>query len=504
MGIYDFTIYSIIKRNTIVNGERTAWILGDERVTHQEYLERVDRLACGLSKAGLGKSDRIGVLAQNNLEFAYLYGAAAKLGAIMLPINWRLQSEEVEYIIADGGPKVIFADSEFQAQVAPLLSKFDFLKHGYAMGAAEGDFAAFTDLMQNEGDGPEPDVNADDPYVIIHTAAVAGKPRGATLSHRAIITSNIQSMYIWNITAEDCHLCMLPLFHIAGLGTTLTLLHAGGTNVVLAKFDPDLALKHIMENRVSVFVEFPPMLSTLLERNEELKYDLSSLRVVGGLDAPDTMKKYEELTGGTFWTGFGQSETSGFVSFAPVFEKPGSAGIPGFMAEVKLMDRHGSFVETGKTGEIVVRGPVVFNGYWNLEEDNAYTFRYGWHHTGDMGRFDEDGYLFYAGRMPEKELIKPGGENVYPAEVEKVILEHPLIEEVSVIGVPDKKWGEAIKAVCVLKKGKSLKESELIEFVASKIARFKKPKHVVYVPDLPKSDDGTIDRSKVKEEYGKA
>ncbi len=504
MGIYDFTIYSIIKRNAIVNGERTAWIFGDEKVTHQEYLERVDRLACGLSKAGLEKGDRIGVLAQNNLEFAYLYGAAAKLGAIMLPINWRLQSEEVEYIISDGAPKLIFTDSEFQAQVAPLISKFDFLESCYAMGAAEGDFAAFNDLMQNEGDTHESDVNTDDPYVIIHTAAVAGKPRGATLSHRGIINSNIQSMYIWNITAEDCHLCMLPLFHIAGLGTTLTLLHAGGTNVILAKFDADLALKHIQEDRVSVFVEFPPMLSTLLERNDELKYDLSSLRVVGGLDAPDTMKKYEEITGGTFWTGFGQSETSGFVSFAPFFEKPGSAGIPGFMAEIKLVDIHGNFAETGKTGEIVVRGPLVFNGYWNLEEDNAYTFRDGWHHTGDMGRFDEDGYLFYAGRMPEKELIKPGGENVYPAEVEKVILEHPMIEEVSVIGVPDKRWGEAIKAVCVLKKGESLKESELIEFVASKIARFKKPKHVVFVPDLPKNDDGTIDRVKVKEKHRKA
>lgn len=504
MGIYDFTIYSIIKRNAQINGDRTAWIFNDEKVTHLEYLKRVDRLAVGLSKAGLEKGDRIGVLAQNNLEFAYLYGAAAKLGAIMLPINWRLQSEEVEYIISDGAPKIIFADSEFQAQVAPVISKFDFLKHCYAMGPAKGDFAAFTDLMQNKGDSHESDVNTDDPYVIIHTAAVAGKPRGATLSHRGIITSNIQSMYIWNITADDCHLCMLPLFHIAGLGTTLTILHAGGKNVILAKFDADLALKHIQEDRVSVFVEFPPMLSTLLERNEELKYDLSSLRVVGGLDAPDTMKKYEEITGGTFWTGFGQSETSGFVSFAPVFEKPGSAGIPSFMAEIKLVDRHGNSVETGEAGEIVVRGPVVFNGYWNLEEDNAYTFRDGWHHTGDMGRFDKDGYLFYAGRMPEKELIKPGGENVYPAEVEKVILEHPLIEEVSVIGVPDKKWGEAIKAVCVLKKGESLKESELIEFVASKIARFKKPKHVVFVPDLPKNDDGTIDRVKVKEEHRKA
>ncbi|MBW1984721.1 MAG: AMP-binding protein, partial [Deltaproteobacteria bacterium] len=184
--------------------------------------------------------------------------------------------------------------------------------------------------------------------------------------------------------------------------------------------------------------------------------------------------------------------------------KVGSAGIPAFMAEVQLIDGDGNFVETGEQGEIVVRGPVVFNGYWNLDEDNAYTFRDGWHHTGDMGKFDEEGYLFYTGRKPEKELIKPGGENVYPAEVEKTILEHPLVEEVSVIGVPDSKWGEAIKAVCVLKKGESLDETELIEFVASKIARFKKPKHIVYVNELPKTGDGSIDRNKVKEEHGKS
>jgi len=504
MGLYDFTIYSIIIRNAQLYENEIGWIAGEDKISHGQFKETVDKLACGLIEMGLKKGDRIGVLAQNSMEFMYLYGAAAKIGSIMLPINWRLQPEEVEYIISDGAPKVIFAEKEFHNQVGPLSDKFDFIEKTYSMGPASGDFNAFEDLLNNDGVCPEIDVLSEDSYLIIHTAAVAGKPRGATLSHRGIIAANMQGMYVWNITKEDCHLCMLPLFHIAGLGTALNVMHAGGKNVMLAKFDADLALKHISEDRVSIFVEFPPMLSTLLERNKELNVDLTSLRVVGGLDAPDTIKSYEEISGGKFWTGFGQSETSGFVTFAPYFEKVGSAGIPAFMAEVKLVDGNGNFVKTGEQGEIAVRGPVVFNGYWNLEEDNAYTFRNGWHHTGDMGKFDEDGYLFYTGRKPEKELIKPGGENVYPAEVEKTILEHPLVEEVSVIGVPDSQWGEAIKAVCVLKKGERLDESELIEFVASKIARFKKPKHVVYVSELPKTGDGSIDRNKVKEEHGKA
>ena len=297
---------------------------------------------------------------------------------------------------------------------------------------------------------------------------------------------------------------MLPLFHVGGLSTTLSVMQAGGANIILPKFDVDLALKHIEEDKVTIFGEFPPMLTTLLDKSQEANYDLSTLRAVVGLDQPDTVKRFEQFTKATFWASYGQTETSGLVSLAPYFERPGSAGIPGFMAEVEIVDDYGNILETGKTGEIVVRGPMVFKGYWNLEKDNEYTFREGWHHTGDMGSFDSDGYLWYKGRKAEKDLIKPGGENVYPAEVEKVILQHPLVVEVSVIGVPDKQWGESIKAICVLKNGVTLNENELIEFVAARIARFKKPKYVVFVSSLPKTDGGLINREKVKAEHGDA
>ena len=502
MGLYDYTVYNIIVRNAKVLGDQTGWIFGEERITHGQFLQRVDGLASGLLSVGLGRGDRIGVLAQNSMEYVYLYGAAAKIGAVMLPFNWRLQPDEVEYVISDCSPKVMFVGTDFQTLASPLISKFDFVERCYAMGPAEGNFEAFGDLMENDGSCPELDVHSDDAYVIVHTAAVAGRPRGATLSHQGLILANLQTMSIWHLTEKSCNLCMLPLFHVAGLGTMLTVMQAGGTNVILTRFDPDLALKHIHEDKVTIFTEFAPMLATLLDKNEELKYDLSSLEVAGGLELPETAKRFEEITGGTFWIGFGQTETSGFVTYAPYFEKEGSAGVPAMTAEVEIVDEQGNFVEPGTSGEIVVRGPTVFKGYWNLEKDNEYNFRGGRHHTGDMGRFDVDGYLWYMGRMPDKELIKPGGENVYPAEVEGAILDHPLIEEASVIGVPDEQWGEAIMAICVLKKGETLAESELIEFVASKIARFKKPKHVVYVSQLPKTEDGAIDRGKIKAEHG--
>ena len=192
----------------------------------------------------------------------------------------------------------------------------------------------------------------------------------------------------------------------------------------------------------------------------------------------------------------------GLITFCPNSERPGSAGKQGPLVNIKLVDEYDRDVEIGEKGEILVQSPLVFQGYWKQEELTRYILRDGWHHTGDIGRLDNEGYLWYAGRKGEKELIKPGGENVYPVEVEKVILEHPGIHEVSVIGVPDPKFGEGIKAVCVLKPNIRLSEQELIEFVAARIARYKKPRYVSFVDSLPKKEDGSIYQEKVKALYG--
>ena len=504
MGLHDYGIYQLIKRNARVLNDRIALISGDQKIGHRQFLEKVNRLACGLMGVGLKRGDRIGVLALNSLEYVYLYGAAAKIGAIMLPINWRLNSEEVEYAISAGSPKVIFVGSEFQAMVTSLLPKIGFIAKSYSIGPSDENFAAFTDLMEYGEICPECDVSSEDPYVIIYTAAIHGKPRGATLTHQNIIFSNLQSMYLWHLTKEDVHILMLPLFHLAALSIALCVIQAGGSNVILPKFDADLAVHHIQEDKVTIFAEFAPMLTNIMDKVQEGNYDLSSVRNVLGLDQTETIKRFEEISGATFWIGYGQTETSSQLSLGPYFERPGSTGPLAYISEVEIMDDFGNILETGELGEIVVRGPMVFKGYWNLPKENEYTFRDGWHHTGDIGRFDEDGYLWYEGRKADKELIKPGGENVYPAEVEKVILEHPLIVEVSVIGVPDRQWGEAIKAICVLRNGESLAEVELIEFVEERIARFKRPKYVEFVYDLPKTEDGSIDRQKVKVIHGKA
>jgi len=419
-------------------------------------------------------------------------------------INWRLNPDEIAYIISDGEPGILCVDPEFQSTVDPLIDREGRSIACFSMGKANGTYRAFSDLMENEGASREADVSEADGWVIIHTAAVHGRPRGALITHRGMILSAMQLAHLWHLTENDPSIVTLPLFHVAGLLLATCTMVSGGCNVVLPAFDVDLTLGSVEEFKVATFCTFPPMLKTLLDKAEEGGRDISSLKHGMGLEGPETAKRFEQLTGGTFWAGYGQSETSGFVTLAQSSKRPGSAGLPCQLSEVQILDDYGNVLPAGRLGEIAVRGPVVFKGYWNLAKETEYTFRNGWHHTGDLGRLDEAGYLWFEGRSPEKELIKPGGENVYPAEVENVIRENPLVEDVSVIGVSDSQWGEAIKAVCVLRQGASLAEADLIEFVAARIARYKKPKHVVFVPELPKLADGSIDREKVKQEHGTA
>jgi acyl-CoA synthetase (AMP-forming)/AMP-acid ligase II len=504
MGLYDFTFYDLVNRNAVCFKEKEAWLEVDDNrtLTFFQYKEKVDRLASGLRKAGIAKGDRIGAVGKNSLEYFLLYGAAAGLGAIMLPINWRLSADEMAYNLNDCEAKLVFADQEFQETVEGVKEKLPSVKKYFNLGPAGGKFSDFDFLMDHEDDFEPEKVSTDDGFVIIHTAAVAGRPRGALLSHGNVLCADMHFDYFFSVLPEDVHLNILPLFHVGGLFMATTAFHAGAMNLNVSKFDAAKAVELIEEKKVSMMFTFSPILSSVLEQHEKSGKDIKTLRVVAGLDTPETIEKYQQVTGGTFFCMYGQTETSCVATFGRYNDRPGSAGKMLPLAEVRLVDDYDLPVPMGQVGEIIMKGPMVFKGYWNLPEDNEYTFRDGWHHTGDMGRFDEEGFLFYAGRKAEKELIKPGGENVYPAEVEKVILEHPAVEKTVVFGVPDPKWKEGIKAVCQPKEGQLLEAQALIDFVGERIARFKKPQYVEIIADLPLLEDGSPDRAKIKELYG--
>jgi long-chain acyl-CoA synthetase len=248
--------------------------------------------------------------------------------------------------------------------------------------------------------------------------------------------------------------------------------------------------------------DFPPVLTTLLDAADKAGSRLASLRHVSGLDAPQTIERLHKGTEAKFWTGFGQSETSGFVSIQRVIDRPGAAGTPVPICRIQLVDDYDREVPVGTPGEILVRGPLVFQGYFAQPDVTAYTLRNGWHHTGDVGRFDADGYLYYVKRKPEKELIKPGGENVYPAEVETVVMQMAGVSGVCVYGIPDVKWGEAIKAVVEVKPSGRYTAEDVSQFVGTRIARFKRPHAVAFTDALPRTADGAVDRDAVKAHWG--
>jgi acyl-CoA synthetase (AMP-forming)/AMP-acid ligase II len=504
MGLTDFTFYDVIRRNAVCFADHDAWFEVDDgrTITFAGYKGMVDRLAAGLQKKGIQKGDRLGIFARNSLEYFLVYGAAAALGAIVVPINWRLSPEEVKYNLNDCAPSMVFADASFQDTIRSLRNELPSVEHTIVMGTGGSGPEDFNSLLDLGEDIEPADVSSDDGFVIIHTAAVAGRPRGALLSHSNALCIDMHFGWLCNLTHEDVHLNLLPLFHVGGLFMATSSFHAGAVNLNMSKFDAKKALELILERRVSFMFDFAPILSSILDEHAKETQDIRSLRAVLGLESPEVIERYQKITGGTFYCLYGQTETSGFATLTSYNERPGSAGRMFPLADVRLVDDGDRPVSTGEVGEITVRGPIVFKGYWNLPEDTAYAFRGGRHHTGDLGRFDEEGFLWYAGRKAEKELIKPGGENVYPAEVEKVILEHPAIEDSVVFGVPDPKWKEGIKAVCRLKQGERIEAAELIEFVGERIARFKKPQYVQFVTEFPLKEDGSADRAKIKELYG--
>jgi long-chain acyl-CoA synthetase len=504
MALHDYTFYDLINRNAVCFNRRPAWLEVDDRraLDFAGVKRQVDRLAGGLRQAGVEKGDRIGVLGKNSLEYFLLYGAAAALGAIILPINWRLSAEEAVFNLNDGTPKLLFADPEYQSMIDSAKERLPSVERFFNLKPPGGVFEDFEDLLKSSTGFAPVEVTDGEGLVIIHTAAVAGRPRGALLSHRNFISANVHLNLLMHLSPADVHLNLLPLFHVGGLFMATMAFHAGALNVNMSKFDPGQAVELIADEKVTVLFDFSPILGSILDQQAKSGKPIGSLRHVIGLEAPETIERYQKQTGGTFYVMYGQTETSAIATLGRYSDRPGSAGRSIPMADVKLVDDNDRAVAAGQAGEIAVKGPMVFNGYWGLPEDTAHTFRGGWHHTGDMGRFDEEGFLFYAGRKPEKELIKPGGENVYPAEVEKAILDHPAVEKTVVFGVPDPKWKEGIKAVCQLKPGQELAAKELIRFVGERIASYKKPQYVEFVAEMPLLANGAPDRAKVKEKFG--
>jgi len=480
-----FNVATLMARNATLYRNREAVVGKDERYSYEQIYFFSAQLAGYLAREEISAGERIAILSDNEVHFFTVFFAAAHLGAITVPINTRLSEEETAYILRDTEPKWLIASQNYLERAKNLYSSSGVL-----------DLESLFKMPGSEV--PDRNLSPDTPCLIIHTAAVGGRPRGAVLTHENLISTAIQLAHLLKLTPGDCHLCMLPLYHIGGLAFSLATMLSGGKTVLMSRFDPEAVPESVEKEGVTFFITFPPMLKSILEVEEKKGKTLPSLRLAGGVDSPDTKSQFHRLNPqAQFYSIYGQTECMPICGGVTGGEG-GMIGPPALLTQVSIRDEENQELPPGVVGEICVRSPSVFSGYWPLSDDSSYTFRGGWHHTGDLGEVNLDGILSYRGRKPEKDLIKTGGENVYPREVEGVILSQGAIAEVCVIGVPDEKWGESVVALCVLKQGSMATEGEIIDYVASRIARYKKPRHVFFLPSLPKTSSGSIDREEAK------
>jgi long-chain acyl-CoA synthetase len=496
----DLRYVDLLDGNAQRHGDDAALVGDFGTLTHRALRARCQAAAGALAAAGVGRGDRVALLCGNQPAVLEVLGGAAQLGAMVVLLNTRASAAEVAAVVADAAPTLLLAEALHE----PLLAGVPPAQPCRAIGPASTRLHAWDiDTIAPTPLSPEL-VDGAAPWVAIPTAAVDGRPRLALLSQATLLHQALQLAQVWALDARDRHLCVLPLFHMAGLQLALAAQCVGGASVLMPRFDAEAAAQRIDESGVSFFASFAPMLDSVLDAAQRGGRRLAALRHVTGLESPQTAARLQAWQqGAQFWCGYGQTETGGLVSLAPATLAPGSAGQPLPLVALRVEPGTADASEDQPpVGEILVRGPCVFNGYWQRPAETAHAARDGWHHTGDLGRLDENGFLWFAGRAPEKALIKSGGENIYPAEVEQALQAHPAVRAAVVLGVPDMRWGEAVRAVCVLHAGQRVAAEVLADFVAGRIARFKRPRDVVFVDKLPTRSDGGWDRVAVAALYG--
>ncbi|OGQ13845.1 MAG: hypothetical protein A2026_10020 [Deltaproteobacteria bacterium RBG_19FT_COMBO_46_12] len=501
-----------IKKWSFLQPNKRALIFEDHPFTYQEINLRTNQLCHFLLERGVQKGDRVSVLLYNCHQYIEIFFALSKIGAILVPLNWRLAGPELEFIIKDSGAKMIIFEPEFEEIITSIrphlnISNGDFI----SVGSPCPDWA--NDYEKTLVDYPvhEPNlktsVGDEDPHILMYTSGTTGIPKGAILSHRKTFFNALNADIFYSLTSKDTMIVSRPMFHSGGLLVEAApVLYKGGTLLLKKRFRSHEILDAVQKYRVTLF-ELPATLYQFILRECDLtQYDLSSIRCffTGGERVPKAMLKEYYRKGITISQIFGQTEASTITFLSPddAVLKIGSVGLPVFHGEVRIVDKTGKEVSPGEVGEIIIKGPTLMSGYWKQPELTAETIRDGWLYTGDLARTDEEGYVYIIDR--EKDMYISGGENVYPAEIEKVLHTHPKIFDAGIVGVPDEKWGEVGKAFIILKPGETMNNGEAFEFLKGKVAKYKIPKYVEFIEELPKTASGKIQKFLLKEWHNKA
>lgn len=514
----------ILEKALSLYAEKEAVVCGEARFTYRQFADRVYRLANFLRSRGVGQGDCVAILHQNSHEFLESYFATAQVGAILNPLNYRLSPNELAFILGDSGASLLIASDRFVEGVEPLLEMGINFNQVLWTGSEVDSSAPFESMYYEEVLSEEkavtpssPDISDDDVVHLYYTSGTTGRPKGVMLSHKNVCVHALAAVAELKLGDHDNWIHVAPLFHLADAWATFAITWVGGKHVVTPDFDPLLVLTAIEQERVTITNMIPTMLNMLVNTPGAETYDFSSLRAIlsgGAPIAPEVVRKIMGVFKCDYIQTYGMTETSPYLTVSILKENlahlsdeekfvyKAKTGRPFMGVLLKVVREDGTEVIANdeEVGEIIVKGDIVTKGYWNRPEETAKALRDGWLYTGDMAVVDKEGYVNIVDR--KKDMIITGGENVYSVEVENVLYTHPSVLEAAVIGVADPKWGEAVKAVLVLKPGETTTEEEIIRYCKEHIARYKAPKSVDFISELPKTGSGKIFKKGLKERYG--
>ena len=504
------TLGQIAHKGAVRFPDKEAVVFEKTRLTYKALDERVNRFANELSGKGYKKGDRLAILSENTHKYLEVYFAAAKIGMSVTPLNFRLSNAEIEYIVNDCEAKCLVVGDGYENRSLEIQKNLKGISDWFALDNAVDGFLFYEDVIRdNSADAPEVDVDENDMAILMYTGGTTGRPKGVMMSHRSLFTAFINFAICQEITSKDITCFILPLFHVS-FWSAMAVLLMGGKVAILRRPELVEIAKIISKEKCTHINSVPTIYGWLLNLPDIDDYDFSSLRCMSYAGSPmprEVLIKCMAKFGNIFEQAYGSTEV------LPITALPAkdhilegerskllvSAGkeVPG--TSVRVVDVNDVPVKVGEVGEVVACGKNVMMGYWKNPELTAKTVRNGWHHMGDMGYMDEDGYLFLVDRKAD--MIITGGENVYPKETEDVLYEHPAVMECAVVSKPDEKWGELVHAAVSLKAGETASEAELINHCKKKLAGYKCPKSVEFMEALPKSPVGKILRKDIRAQY---
>jgi fatty-acyl-CoA synthase len=474
------------------------WLSGEE-TTFEEWNARANRTANYLRSLGIDKGELVSVYSSNRMEYVDLFFACGKIGAILHNLNWRLTVHELAGILAEAPPQVLIYTEEWADNLDQLRPGLDSVRHFVAMDAPRGSDRS---LSERDESSPvlndRPNLHPDDPWGIYYTGGTTGLPKGAVMTHGNITWNSVNTVTTWGVTSDHVAALQLPFFHVGGPNIFLMpLVHVSGRTILCREFDLDQTFDLLDRGGITHYVGVPTMFQMIQQDPRWEAADFSKLALVisGGAHCPLPIMELFWDRGVDFKMGYGLTEATGNNFWLPqdrVREKIGSVGIPVFHADMKIIAEDGTTLGPNEEGELLIRGPHITPGYWMKPEATAETIKDGWLHTGDMAMVDDDGCFTVLGRS--KDMFISGGENVYPAEVESVMLSHPRVKEAALVGIPEEKWGEIGAAFLVVDSADDFSEEEFLAFMGERVAKYKLPRSVVLLDELPLTAIGKIDK----------